>query len=189
MGVVIGIILLTVAAFLIAIIIANIKKHGSFDNWLAFCKQQKEEATREMTEAQANAQEWMSQFNESAKILKQTLEPAMFFSRYDSVVSTAKELADASNKGYVNMSIDIKQWLREATENKDKQINEFINKLYRKMLKSVDDSKTASKKIEKINTFFAEMDKYSDKMLPLNLELLKSHREECDNIMKAWEVE
>jgi len=146
------------------------------------------EVAQAKQEAQQNAPVWVTQFNENAKILKTTTEPEIFFSRYDVIVELATKLADVANAGYVNldMTMDINVFLDEAVNKKDKQIDEFITKLYGKMLKDIEKLKTSQGKTNRIDRFFASFEPHSDRMQLENLNKLHSFKAECDRLVAGW---
>ena len=146
----------------------------------------REEHERKKRAAQESAPQWIEAIQDCAKILKSTTDPSLFFGRYDELIEPATKLAEAERNGYINTTLDASALLNEAVNNKSVQISEFINRSYRKMIKSMESLKTTNGKTKKIEGFFSKMEAHVGVMFSENLELLSNLKNECERMIAGW---
>jgi len=113
---------------------------------------------------------YYKQVEETIYLLENTVKPDVFFSRYDFLILTLTRLieADKNDNKPAQILIEYKN---------DKTIEGLINKLiersHERLLKEASDIKTEKGRNSKINKYFDEMAKFSEKMHPSNIALLE----------------
>lgn len=175
-----------VAGLCFTLVFVNIKRYGSLSRWMQTNRSKQNELLAQKRDAQLNASQWLRILNDCGKIFKSTYEPEIFFSRYDLMIETTTNLANAQK--YITLNIDMSpnDLLREANAQKENETSEFIRRSYRRLLKDIEELKTIKGKTNRIDIYFAQFFSYSEKMFASNLSLLEDLRSECDRIIAGW---
>jgi len=115
------------------------------------------------------------------KIVNKTNNPISFFKSYEKLISTMKELIKLENTGIFNKGTTPTDNLKNIEENKEKTINNFINRYYEKTLNIMKYQEKKEDKLKSIENFSKNLSKYKDKMTKNNIENYEKLNDELKN--------
>nr|DAH43200.1 MAG TPA: hypothetical protein [Caudoviricetes sp.] len=128
--------------------------------------------SREEREAKVMVPQWLKIVADCRDLINKTVEPDVFFQRYELLKETTAKLAGAS-KYYKFKGTQPSEVLKIAQEQEDAATRAFILRSFQKAQLGADKAKTVKGKQSQFDHLLDKMAPYYDRMTLANVELVK----------------
>lgn len=129
--------------------------------------------------AQMMATQYLKIVNDCAKLVNSTVNPGVFFSRYDLMVENLTKLSQIEYLLKFTGKKPSTQ-LNEIVSRRDYETSLFIARSFEKLMHDVEKLKTPKGKGNKISAYFTNMSEYSRYLSNKNIEALQKMKSFCE---------
>lgn len=131
---------------------------------------------REKQEAHFMAPQWLRIVNDCATLVNTTVNPEVFFYRYDLMLENIEKLASIEKIVHFSGKKPSAQ-LKELRAQKERETDTFIDRAHQAALEHAVSLKTEKGRDAAMQRFFRSMDPYVDRMTPGNRSHLQALEE------------
>lgn len=140
------------------------------------------DSRRKKSEAQIMAPQWLKIARDCVNLINTTTNPDVFFKRYELCIETVQKLV--SIEKYIKFTGKNPHiFLNELLQTREAATEKFIMRCYSKTMDEVEKMKTLKGKINKINKFHSEIEKYVEYLSKNNLKLLYDMRDSTLDVL------
>lgn len=128
---------------------------------------------KEKYEAQFMAPQWLKIVKDCADLVNTTVNPKVFFARYDLMLENLSNLADIEKIVKFSGKKPSVQF-RELVAQRERETDTFIDRAFEVARDRAAELKTEKGRAEALQRFFQKMEAHSNRMTPANLAHLQS---------------